>query len=58
MLSHHRGLTLNQLATAYAVGRDTIRLWLTRFAQGGVTALAEGARRGRPSKLDASAQKK
>lgn len=58
VLSHSRGLTLNQLAAAYAVGRDTVRLWLTRFEQGGAAALAEGARSGRPPKLDAAAQKK
>ncbi len=58
VLSQHRGLSLQQLATAYAVGRDTVRRWLTRFEAGGVAALAEGARSGRPSKLDAQAQKK
>lgn len=58
VLSHHRGLTLNHLAAAYAVGRDTVRLWLTHFEQGGVAALAEGPRSGRPSKLDAQAKKK
>jgi len=58
VLSQHRGLSLQQLATAYAVGRDTVREWLTRFEQGGVAALAEGARSGRPPKLDAAAQKK
>ncbi len=56
--SHHRGLSLQQLAAAYAVGRDTVRLWLTRFEEGGVAALAEGLRSGRPGKLDAHAQKK
>lgn len=35
VLSQHRGLSLQQLATAYAVVRDTVREWLTRFAQGG-----------------------
>ena len=58
VLSQHRGLSLQQLAAAYAVGRDTVREWLTRFEQGGVAALAEGARSGRPPKLDAAAQKK
>ncbi|RZK10072.1 MAG: hypothetical protein EOO56_29635 [Hymenobacter sp.] len=58
VLSQHRGLSLQQLAAAYAVGRDTVRLWLTHFEAGGVAALAEGARSGRPSKLDAQAQKK
>lgn len=58
VLSHSRGLTLNQLAAAYAVGRDAVRLWRTRFEPGGVAALAEGPRAGRPPKLDAAAQKK
>lgn len=58
VLSHSRGLTLQQLAAAYAVGRDTVRLWLTAFEQGGVAALAEGPRAGRPPKLDAAAKKK
>ena len=58
VLSHHRGLSIPQLATAYAVDRDTVRAWLPRFEQGGVAALAEGARSGRPPKLDPPAQKK
>lgn len=58
VLSQHRGLSLQQLAAAYAVGRDTVRDWLTRFEQGGVAGLAEGPRSGRPPKLDAAAQKK
>ena len=57
VLSQHRGLSLQQLAAAYAVGRDTVRLWLTRFEEGGVAALAEGARSGRPSKLDVQQKK-
>ena len=58
VLSHSRGLSLDQLASAYAVGRDTVRAWLTRFEQGGVAALAEGQRTGRPRKLDPATQKK
>ncbi len=58
VLSHSRGLSLDQLAAAYAVGRDTVRAWLTRFEQGGAAALAEGPRAGRPRKLDPAAQKK
>ena len=58
VLSHHRGLTLNQLAAAYAVDRDTVRGWLTRFETGGAAALAEGPRSGRPPKLDVRAKKK
>ena len=58
VLSHSRGLSLNQLAAAYAVDRDTVRAWLTRFEQGGVAALAEGHRSGRPPKLVPAAKKK
>ena len=58
VLSHSRGLTLCQLAAAYAADRDTVRAWLTRFEQGGVAALAEGQRAGRPPKLTPAAKKK
>lgn len=58
VLGHHRGLTITQLAAAYAVDRDTVRAWLTRMETGGVAALAEGQRSGRPRKLDPPAQKK
>jgi transposase len=58
VLSHSRGLSLTHLAAAYAVDRDTVRAWLTRFERGGVAALAEGARAGRPRKLAPAAQKK
>ncbi|HEX8428449.1 helix-turn-helix domain-containing protein [Hymenobacter sp.] len=58
VLSHHRGLRLQHLAVAYATRRDTVRAWLTRFETGGVAALAEGARSGRPPKRSANAQKK
>ena len=58
VLSHHRGLTLCQLAAAYAADRDTVRAWLTRFEQGGAAALAEGHRAGRPPKLVPAAKKK
>ena len=58
VLSHSRGLTLYQLAAAYAADRDTVRAWLTRFEQGGCVALAEGHRAGRPPKLAPAAKKK
>jgi transposase len=58
VLSHHRGLSLQQLAAVYATRRDTVRRWLTRFEQGGVAGLAEGVRAGRPPKLGNAAQKK
>ena len=58
VLSHSHGLSPDQLAVAYAAGRDTVRAWLTRFERGGVAALAEGAQADRPRKLDPAAQKK
>ena len=58
VLRHHRGLSIPQLAAAYAVDRDTVRAWLTRFEQGGAAALLEGPRAGRPPKLDPPAKKK
>lgn len=45
MLSHSWGLILRWLA-AYAVDRNTVRAWLTRFDRGDVGALADGARAG------------
>ena len=57
VLSHHRGLSLQPLAQAYATRRDTVRAWLTRFERGGVAGLAEGARAGRPPKVSPAAQK-
>lgn len=58
VLSHSRGLTLYPLAAAYAVDRDPVRAWLTRFEQGGSAALAEGHRAGRPPKRTLAAKKK
>jgi len=58
VLSHSRSLTLSQLAAAYAADRDTVRAWLTRFEQGGVSALAEGLRAGRPRKIAPATEKK
>lgn len=58
MLSHSRGLPLNQFAAAYAADRDKARAWLTRFEEGGAADLAEEPRAGRPHKLAPAAQKK
>ena len=55
---HSRGLALSQLAATYAADCDTVRAWLTRFEQGGVSALAEGQRACRPRKIDPATQKK
>jgi len=58
VLAHSRGASLQELARHYAVRRDTVRAWLTGWQEGGVAALAEGRRAGRPPKLAPAAQKK
>ena len=58
VLSHSRGLTLHQLAAAYAADRVTVRAWLTRFEQGGAAALVKGHRAGLPPKLAPASKKK
>lgn len=58
VLGHHRGQSLGQLAALFAVRYATVHEWLTRWEGQGLAGLAEGARPGRPPKLDAAAQKK
>ena len=58
ILGHHRGQSLPQLAVLFAVRYATVHDWLSRWQDHGVAGLAEGARAGRPPKLDAPAQKK
>jgi len=58
VLGHHRGVTINQLAALYAVGRNAISSWLTRWQQVGLVGLYEGARSGRPAKLQPAVKKK
>ncbi len=58
VLGHHRGMTMNQLATLYRVGRNAISRWLARWQQVGLAGLCEGARSGRPPKLTPEAKKK
>ena len=58
VLGHHRGLTLNQLAALYAVGRNAVSRWLLRGQRLGVAGVAQGPRAGRPPKLGETAQKK
>ena len=58
VLGHHRGQSLGQLAALFAVRYATVHEWLTRWEGQGLGGLAEGARPGRPPKLDAAAQKK
>ena len=58
VLGHHRGQSLGQLASLFAVRYATVHDWLTRWQGQGLAGLAEGPRAGRPPKLDAAAQKK
>lgn len=58
ILGHHRGQSLPQLATFFAVRYATVHDWLQAWQQDGIAGLAEGRRAGRPPKLRADAQKK
>jgi transposase len=58
VLGHHRGQSLGQLATLFAVRYATVHDWLTRWQRHGLAGLAEGRRSGRPRKLAPAAEKK
>ena len=58
VLGHHRGQSLGQLATFYAVRYATVHAWVQAWQRHGLAGLAEGARAGRPPKLPVKAQKK
>ncbi len=58
VLGHHRGTTPDQLATLFAVGYNTVGIWLRRWEDAGLAGLAEGQRSGRPAKLPPLAKKK
>ncbi len=58
VLAHHRGLGLPQLARVFAVDYTTAHRWLQSWERYGLAGLAEGARAGRPPKLDPDAKKK
>jgi transposase len=58
ILGHHRGQSLPQLATLFAVRYATVHDWLQAWQQDGIAGLAEGRRAGRPPKLRAAAPKK
>ena len=57
VLGHHRGATVHQLATLFAVGYNTVGIWLRRWHDLGLAGLAEGQRSGRPPKLPPAAKK-
>ncbi len=50
-LGHQRGMSTDEFAAFYAVGRNAVSRWLTRWQQIGLVGLCEGARSGRPAKL-------
>lgn len=58
LLGHHRGQSLQQLATFYAVRYATVHAWVAAWHGRGLAGLAEGQRAGRPPKLPPAAQKK
>jgi transposase len=51
-----RGMSLEQLAFVFECDRDTVSSWLDDWHRGGVAALADDARSGRPSRLSQTAQ--
>jgi transposase len=51
-----RGMSLDQLAFVFECDRDTVSNWLNDWQSGGVTALSDAAKSGRPPSLDATAQ--
>jgi transposase len=51
-----KGYRLEECAEVLGVDRDAISRWLDRWEEGGVEALAEGARPGRPRALDEAQQ--
>ena len=58
LLGHHRGQSLTQLATFYAVRYATVHAWVKAWRQQGLVGLAEGKRSGRPPKGQGEAKKK
>lgn len=58
VLAHSRGQRLADIATLFAVRYATAHGWLQAWERRGVAGLAEGARAGRPPKLNADTKKK
>lgn len=48
-----KGYSLDQAADVLGVDRDAVSRWLDRWERGGVSALAEAPKSGRPPKVDA-----
>lgn len=51
-----KGFDVETLAVIFGVDRDTVSAWLNRFEQGGVPALCDAAKAGRPGKITPQAQ--
>lgn len=51
-----KGFDLETLAVIFVVDRDTASRWLERFEQGGVEALRDADKPGRPRKITPEAQ--
>ncbi len=56
VLLSSQGFSLESLASIFFVDRDTVSRWLGRLAEGGVAALEDAPRPGRPSKLPPQAR--
>lgn len=51
-----RGMSLEQLAFVFECDRDTVSSWLDEWQRGGLPALADAPKSGRPPHLDEAAQ--
>lgn len=49
-----QGYTLDQAADVLRVDRDAVSRWLARWERGGLSALADAPKSGRPPKVDAA----
>jgi transposase len=56
VLLNARGVTLDELAFIFECDRDTVSGWLDLWQAGGLSALADASKSGRPLELDAKAQ--
>jgi transposase len=52
-----RGMSIDQLSFVFECGRDTISGWLDAWHAGGVAALTDAPKSGRPLKLSQTEQK-
>lgn len=57
VLLNARGMSLEQLSFVFECDRDTVSGWLDDWQAGGVAAMSDAAKTGRPSSLDEVAQR-